>query len=206
MKTRSGETTPPTPPAFSRAPGTIIDAGWTTNAVFDYAAATYTGTFGTETPATHKREVRSCKPGFFVVADTLTAVDGKAHDYEILFQLDTTVVKELSEFANGVISRYGGKYEIALIPLDPQAAVLKCVSGATDPIWGWYNGRNGQTLHKAPTVSRTVKNAENCRFVTLLLPVGAGAPLPGIADNGDGTVSVSFEGKEYFVDLSHLDR
>ena len=189
-----------------RAPGTIIDAGWTTNAVFDYAAATYTGTFGTGTPATHKREVRFCKPGFFVVADTLTSVDGNAHDYEILFQLDTTVVKELSGFANGVISGYGGRYEIALIPLDPQAAVLKCVSGATDPIRGWYNGRNGQTLHKATTVSRTVKNAENCRFVTLLFPVRSGAPLPEITDNGDGTVSVSFEGKEYCVDLSHLDR
>ena len=185
-----------------------IDAGWITNDIFDYATATYDSTFGGELSATHKREVRFCKPGFFVVVDTLTSVDGNVHDYELLFHLDTTKVKELEEYSNGVISEYGGEYEIAIIPLDQDASAveLNCISGSEDPIKGWYSGRNGETLHEAMTVSRSVSGAEEFKFVSLLFPVKSGDALPVVTQNADGTVSVEFEGQSYTVDLNNLNK
>jgi hypothetical protein len=185
-----------------------IDAGWITNDVFDYATATYDSTFGGVKSATHKREVRFCKPGFFIVVDTLTSVDGAAHDYELLFHLDTTKAKILEEYKNSVISEYGGEYEIAIISLDGDGADIKleCVSGSTDPIKGWYNGRNGEFLHEAMTVSRKVSGAEDFKFITLLAPVKAGGELPTVTQNDDGTLGVTFEGQSYTVDIDNLNK
>ncbi len=184
-----------------------IDAGWITNDVFDYATGTYDGVFGNDKSATHKREVRFCKPGFFVVKDTLTPLDGKAHDYEILFQLDTTKVHEIAEYENGVMSDFGGKYELVMIPLDQDAAnvEVKCVSGSTDPVRGWYVGRNGETVHEAMTVSRTVEDVTEYEFVTLLFPVKAGDALPQVTKKDGGLVTVVFEGQTYEIDLNHLN-
>lgn len=185
-----------------------IDAGWITNDVFDYATATYDSTFGGAKSATHKREVRFCKPGFFIVVDTLTSVDGAAHDYELLFHLDTTKAKILEEYKNSVISEYGGEYEIAIISLDGDGADVKleCVSGSTDPIKGWYNGRNGEFLHEAMTVSRKVSATEDFKFITLLAPVKAGGELPTVTQNDDGTLGVTFEGQSYTVDIDNLNK
>ena len=92
-----------------------IDAGWVTNDSFDYAQATYDGTSGAgqSRPAPHKREVRFCKPDFFVVTDTLVSLDGNEHAYEVLFHLDTTKVKQLDEYKNVVISDIGRKSMVA---------------------------------------------------------------------------------------------
>ncbi|MBE6593623.1 MAG: hypothetical protein E7642_06475 [Ruminococcaceae bacterium] len=184
-----------------------IDAGWITNDVFDYATATYDSSFGGKKSATHKREVRFCKPGFFIVADTLTSVDGNAHDYELLFHLDTTQVKELDEYQNGVMSEYGDTYEIVIIPLDqdPSSVELNCISGSTDPIKGWYNGRNDEVLHEAMTVSRTVSDVEDFKFTTLLFPVKSGDALPTVTQNDDGEITVNFEGQTYVVDIDNLN-
>ena len=188
-----------------------IDAGWITNDVFDYAAATYDDTFGNQMikPATHKREVRFCRPDFFVVSDTLCSADGNAHDYEALFHLDTTKVKALSEYKNGVISDFGKDYEVVMIPLDEDIAPveLKTVSAVTEPqMQGWYNGRNESNLHEAITVSRKVCKVKDFRLTTLFFPVKAGDPLPKVTKDENGKVNVLFEGKEYNFDLNALNK
>ncbi|MBQ9115637.1 MAG: alginate lyase family protein, partial [Clostridia bacterium] len=172
-----------------------IDAGWITNDIFDYAVASYTDTYGGEMikPATQTREVRFCKPGFFCVSDTMRSADGNAHDYEILFHLDTTKVKPLEGYENGVISDFGRKYDIVIIPVDDPAAKpeLCTVSAATEPQFqGWYNGRNESYLHEAITVSRKVSGVKDYRFTTLLFPVEAGADLPRV-ENADGILRIS---------------
>ena len=188
-----------------------IDAGWVTNDVFDYAAATYDDTFGKEMikPATHKREVRFCKPNFFIVSDTLTSVDGNTHDYEALFHLDTTKVRELTEYKNGIISDFGKAYEVVMIPLDENTAPveLKTVSAVTEPqMQGWYNGRNETNLHEAITVSRKVSGVKDYRFNTLIFPVKAGDALPKVTECANGQVNICFEGKKYTVDFHSLNK
>jgi hypothetical protein len=188
-----------------------IDAGWITNGDFDYAFAIYDDTFGEEMikPATHKREVRFCKPGFFAVSDTMTSSDTNVHDYEALFHLDTTGVSELSQYKNGVISDFGKEYEIVIIPFDEDSAPveLKTVSAVTEPqMQGWYNGRNESCLHEAITVSRKVSGVKNFKMTTLFFPIKAGSPLPQITKDENGILHVSFEGKEYTVDPSKLNK
>ena len=188
-----------------------IDSGWITNEVFDYACATYDDTFGNEMikSATHKREVRFCKPNFFVVSDTLTSADGNEHDYEALFHLDTTKVNELSEYKNGVISDYGKGYEIVMIPIDEETAPveLKIVSAVTEPqMQGWYYGRNESNLHEAITVSRKVRGVKNFKLTTLFFPVKAGEPLPRVTKSEIGTLNVYFEGKEYTININELSK
>lgn len=186
-----------------------FDAGWITNADFDYAAATYDGVFGNNEakPATHKREVRFCKPDFFCVSDTLTSVDGNIHDYEALLHLDTTKVKRLDEYKNGVISCFGKEYEVVIIPLDEDSEVELCtVSAAKEPlIQGWYNGRNEAYLHPAITVSRRIRGVKNFRFNTLFIPVKSGEAVPTVRKSNDGKVSVSVKGKEYTFELNNLN-
>ena len=170
----------------------------------------YDDTFGGAMikPATHKREVRFCKPDFFVVSDTLTSIDGNTHDYEALFHLDTTKVNALSEYKNGVISDFGKKYEIAIIPLDENddSVEVKTVSAVSEPqMQGWYNGRNESNLHEAITVSRKVSGVKDFKFTTLFFPIKAGEELPKVTKNANGTVNVCFAGKEYCFDLNALN-
>ena len=186
-----------------------IDAGWITNESFDYAVGVYDDTFGEALlrSATHKREVRFCKPDLFCISDTLTSLDGNLHDYELLFHLDTTEAEPLAEYPNGVISKYGKDREIAIIPLDREGDLveLKRLSAVTEPrMQGWYNGRNDQDLHPAITVSRSVSGVKNFRFDTLLIPVKAGASLPKVIKKSETVVMVTFDHKEYEFDLERL--
>ena len=189
---------------------TPIDAGWITGSEFDYATAAYEDTYGQDmrTLAHQKREVRFCKPDFFVVSDTLTSVDGNAHTYEILFHLDTTKVKMLSEYKNGVVSDFGKKYDVVIVPLDDEKSEpqLKTVSAVTEPMYqGWYNGRNERSLHEAITVSRTVSGVKDYRFNTLLFPVTADTELPKVEKNGN-KVKITFNGKDHTLDLNELNK
>ncbi len=188
-----------------------IDAGWISNESFDYAAASYDDEFGAEggKPAVHTREVRFCKPGFFCIKDRMTSADGRKHSYEVLFHLDTTKVKQTAEYENGVISDYGRKYELLMIPLDEEeyAPQVKIVSAQTEPVFqGWYNGRNERNLHEAVTVSREVKDVENYQFTTLLFPVRAGDELPSVRKMPDGMAEVVFEGRRYRFSVGDLSR
>lgn len=187
------------------------DATWITNERFDYASATYEDDYGGDhiKPATHKREVRFCKPGFFCVNDILTSTDGREHIYDLIFHLDTTKVDPVAEYKNAVISDFGRKYEVVMIPLDENEESVEqfCISGQTEPIYqGWYMGRNESNLHVAITVQRRISGVKNHRFTTLLFPVAVGDPKPLVKKREDGKIEVEFEGKQYLLDLNELNR
>ena len=187
---------------------TPYDAGWISNAEFDYARGVYDSTFGEnlECPASHKREVRFCKPDFFVVSDTLKSKDEKNHCYELLLHLDTTSVNTLPRYKNAIISDYGREYEIAIIPLDGDGAELEVASGTESPIRGWFNGRNETYLHPATTLSRKVCGVRDFKFHTLFFPIKRGGGLPEIKKCGNNILKIAFSGKKYTVDLDRLDK
>lgn len=197
-----------------KAPAAVtepIDAGWISTPTYDYAAAVYDDTFGPQMtkPASHRREVRFCRPDFFVVTDTLTSADGNVHDYEALFHLDTTAVTPIPAYKNAVISNFGGEYEIIIIPLDEEGAevTLDTVSGVTEPMMqGWYNGRNEACLHEAITVSRRVSGVRDFRLTTLLIPLKTGDALPQVSRDAQGNVTVRLNGRMHRFDPHAMDQ
>ena len=155
------------------------------------------------------RQVRFCKPGFFVVNDIITPIDGQTHDYELLFHLDTTRPVRTDAYPGAVLTDFGGKYDLLMIPMDCVDAPVetKIASAQTEPCMrGWYNGRGEHDLHPSTTVSRCVSGAGECRFTTLLLPMRAGDAMPEVTASDDGKVKVLFEGKAYTFDLNALDQ
>lgn len=179
---------------------------------FDYAQGVYDDVFGRveqAKPASHMRQVRFCKPGFFVVRDTLTPTDGRAHDYEVRFHMDTTRVSRIDAYPGAVMTDFGRKYDLLMIPLGCAGVPVETqiVSAQTEPrMSGWYNGRNDRDLHPAATVSFCANGATDCCFTTLLFPMRAGDALPEVTVSDGGTVRVVFEGKVYTFDLNALDK
>ena len=176
---------------------------------FDYAQGVYDDAFGQTKPVSHMRQVRFCKPGFFVVRDTLTSTDGEAHDYELLFHMDTTQVRRTDAYPDAVIADYGRKYDLLMVALDDAGTAVETqiVSAQKEPrMRGWYNGRNDQNLHPATTVSRCANGVNDCHFTTLLFPMRAGDVMPEVTVSDDGRVRVVFEGNTYTVDLNALDK
>ena len=188
-----------------------VDVGWITNEVFDYAKATYCGGFGTPDNeiASHTREIRFCKPDLFCVSDTLSSKDGKPHDYEILFHLDTTSVRPITEYKNAYISELGGKYEVAIIPLDSTDFEVSssAVCGRSEPtVRGWFNGRNAENCHPATTISRKASGAKGFRFNTLLIPVIRGGNIPSVSMTDATHVTVKTGEREYSINLGKLNK
>ena len=180
---------------------------WITNGEFDYAKAVYSEGFGAEKEklAIHTREVKFIKPDIFYVTDTLHSTDGKTHDYEILFHLDTTSVSPIPEYKNAYISNYRRKYEIVIIPLDENEDDVKTstASAVTEPSYrGWYNGRNESNLHPALTLSRTITGVKDHVFRTLLIPIKSGDALPKIERLENGNVSILVGGKTYELPIA----
>ena len=186
-----------------------VDSGFVTNERYDYAFGEYTDTFGRKfdnlsRPATWRREVMFMKPDMFVVVDRLKTADGNPHDYELLFQLDTTEYERPEGYKNAVVSRYGRKYDVLIIPLD-DGGELSLVSGRTEPTYrGWYNGRNEANLHEALTVERKVEGKNEYRFATLIVPIESTDVYPTIERSGE-CVTVTHKGKKYTFDLSRLN-
>ena len=199
-----------------------IDAKFVSNEMFDYAKCSYTDTFGLNKfdgtddekniplfkPATHIREVRFCKPEFFCVVDTLKSADGKLHDYELRFQLDTLKTRKVRKYPGAVLSDYDGyEYDILIMPLYPEKIETSTASGKRKPLMaGWFIGRNDLTRHKATTVMMTAKQQKNFAFATLLIPVRKNSELPEIKALGKKCFSVTVNGKTFEVDLSALNK
>lgn len=188
------------------------DAYWCSNARFDYAQGVYEGGFGPDQAllARHRRQVRFCKPGFFAVRDDLETMDGKPHDYEVLFHLDTCVVHPLPETPGAFLSDFGKEYEVCLLPLtleDAAPETATAVSGQTEPCYrGWFVGRNAENLHPATTIGRKVCQQQRHTFVTLLFPLRHGAALPEVTRLSRDCFRIAFDGRIDEIDLAHLDQ
>lgn len=179
-----------------------IDANFFSDRKFDYACGIYDDVFGKERvkSAVHKREVLFVKPDFFVVADTLSSADGRAHDYTMLLHMDTLDVKVAEKSILGVLK---GTYDLCILPLTDEIKV-GVDSGKNDPVSGWYVGRNDKDLHPASTVRITAEQRKDHRFLTLLFPVKKGAALPTAKRISDSTWQIVSGEKISTLDLADL--
>ena len=178
-----------------------VDANWISTPAFDYARGIYDAEFGQERPASHTREVRFCKPAFFCVVDTLTSLDGKAHDYELLFHLDTLKVVPVPEFPGALKSEFGRRYDVLILPLFPEELTISTRSGQTEPrLAGWYVGRNEARLHPATTVVMKAAGKREFRFATLLFPMRRSDPLPQVERLSGNRFRILFGGRDFELD------
>ncbi len=194
------------------------DIGWISNSGFDYARAVYDGEFGPlpldeaaaglplTTPAVHLREIRFCKPDFFCIADTLRSLDGAPHDYELRFHLDTLKMEPYPALPGAWLSDFGRKYDILIVPLQPDGLESRVLQGVTEPpMAGWFVGRNDRTLHKSSTVAMTVKGKREHRFLTLLIPVRRSLPLPQVSRRSGTVFEVRVNDRTFAFDTDSLD-
>ena len=204
-------------PKTARKP---IDAKFISNEKFDYAKSSYNDTFcapdfnntGRETvlskPAVHTREIRFCKPDFFCIVDTLKSSDGKPHDYELRFQLNTCNTRKINKYPDAILSDYdGNNYDILIMPLYTEHLAISTAAGRISPdMAGWFIGRNDMTRHKSTTVMMNAKQQKNFTFATLLIPVLKNGDLPHIEKLNKKQYSVTVNGKNYEIDLEKLNR
>lgn len=186
-----------------------IDASFLTDKNRDYAKGDYADGFGKDRLmlARHTREIRFEKPDLFIVRDSVESLDGREHEYGLLFQLDTLSVKPFEAHSNALVSDYGRKYDVAIVPIEDQSDVyVTTESEMTEPYFaGWYNGRNESNLHPSTTVKRRVRSAKNFVFTTLLIPFETEKGLPEIEKIGSDQLRVTVGAKTYTVDLGRLD-
>ena len=160
-------------PLTAEAP---IDAGWETTVARDYIRGTYDDGFGPQRLklARHVREITFEKPDLFRLTDTVKALDGRAHDYEILFHVDTTNV---TVSADGTVATadYGAGRRWRLRLKVVEGGVISLASGQMEPrLSGWFVGRNDLSVHPATTISvRPAQKSGDHRFVTELDAVPA---------------------------------
>lgn len=149
-------------PFVMKAP---IDVGWITTPEYDYIRGTYDqGYEGGGKQVAQTREIRFDRQSdTFTITDTIDAKDGVSHNYELLFQLDTTNAV-VSADGKHVHAEYGSGRKWALDMSFKGADEVRVVSAQLKPfLAGWYVGRNNRKVHPSTTVF--VKAAEKTDHV-----------------------------------------
>ncbi len=191
-----------------RVSTTPIDASFVTTETYDYACATYEDTFGDSLrPATHRREVRFCKPSVFIVRDTLTSIDGEAHVYGLRFHVDTVHTKKLE--GGAILAEYGKRWDLLAVPIAEGGDCsdgFRAVSAQKEPcLLGWYLGRDDAYNHPATTI---LMDSEPCLahcFTTVLIPVEHGISLPTVERDDAGCLIIRKKDETLRIDLAHLN-
>ena len=115
------------------------------------------------------------------MTDFVNSADGKAHDYELLFHLDTTNTI-VSADGRMLRARYGRKWDLELTV--EEGGVISTVCGQKSPrLSGWFIGRDNLRNHPATTVSVRASGRTNHVFRTSLVPVRADFKLADRAEN-----------------------
>ena len=151
-----------------------IDAGWESTPARDRAIGVYDQGFGSDERrlASHRREIVFDKAAdCFVVTDDVTSADGQAHDYALLFQLDT-VDAVVTTDGKRLVARYGRKWDLEIEVRE--GGKIETVTGRPAPnLAGWFIGRNDLVNHPATTVFVKAPRTRECRFVTVFRPCRA---------------------------------
>ncbi len=142
---------------------------------------------GWEQIATHHRRVLFVKPDIFVVADTLTSVDGEAHEYELRWHLDSTQVTPMAD-GLAMASADADRPNLLVAPLASEGLTVSAATAQEEPqLLGW------SLYTKEPKPATTVRHVREgdgvVRLVTLLLPLREGEPPPEVAVEWDGNVA-----------------
>lgn len=168
-----------------------VNARWESDVNRDFAAGVFDRGYGqyTNRPAVHTRRVLYVKPDLYVVADTLVPNVATSHAYEARWHLMSTNTT-LDPAVLTVTSTDAGKPNLAIVPCVRSNLSVSTAVAVTNPaLLGW--DITGGTLGGRPatTVLQQRSGTGTHHFVTLLLPLAAGASNPVTAVTGTGPAS-----------------
>jgi hypothetical protein len=182
-----------------------VDVLWRTDGARDSVTATYDEGYGEEEhrPATHTRQVLFVKPGIFLVADSFRSRDGRPHEYQLRWHLKTTRWRQDDV---GVQTADPGMPNLLVLPLSQRDLGVRAVSAQEEPeILGW-DFRHSELPAREPalTVLHDKQGAADTVFLTLLLPLPAGAdtPVVSVSEEEGRTVLHLRDGTTWQVDAS----
>ncbi len=192
QKGGDGNSTLPDPDYVAVAP---LALRWESDIAHDFAAGTYDRGYSNYTyrPAAHTRRVLFVKPDLYLVADTLVpSAAGVSHSYEARWNLlpTNTVVDPLTQV---VTTTDANAANLAIVPcLGAGLAVSNIVaqeSSVVAQVLGW-KVLSGITTHvPCTTVTHTRGGSGTNQFLTLFLPLAAGATNPVAQVVSTGTTS-----------------
>ncbi len=138
-------------------------------------------------PATHHRRVLFVKPDILIVADTLTPLDGAAHDYELRWHLDSLQVSPLAD-GLAMATADEGQPNLLVAPLTTEGLTVTSACGQTEPeILGWK--LYGTEPEPITTVQHRRSGEGVVEFVTLLLPLRPGQATPEVSVAWEGNLA-----------------
>ncbi len=138
-------------------------------------------------PATHHRRVLFVKPDILIVADTLTPLDGAAHEYELRWQIDSMQMVTLAD-GSAMATADEGQPNLLVAPLTREGLTVASACGQTEPqILGWK--LYGPEPEPITTVQHRRSGEGVVRFVTLLLPLRAGQAPPEVSVAWEGNLA-----------------
>lgn len=163
------------------------DTKWVSTSDYDYAAGVYGDGYGPESDAavTHTRRILFAKgsPGdgpetspYFIILDTLTATDERAHRYESLFHLDTPKAI-VDDETKSVRTENEDASNLFIFPLADDGLEVTIVSGREDPVQGWAN----DPWRPVPTAIFSKHGKGTVRMLYVLCPVPQGQPVPVVS-------------------------
>jgi hypothetical protein len=155
---------------------------WASKPAYDYVEATFDEDFrgAVKRSVSHRRAVLFIKPDLWVVLDTLTAKDGKEHDYDALFHFDGKVKSD----GLRLVTQDTDEPNLTVAARPDPGLTLKIVEGQEDPVQGWLTkGISG--VRPAPVGIYTAHGATtNILYVLAPSPKGAKDPVKSVAPLG----------------------
>lgn len=182
---------------------TQINARWESDIARDFAAGFYSGGYlqYTNRPASQTRRVLFVKPDIYLVADTMTTNYAGSHTYEARWHLWPTnsVLDPVTKVAT---TTDAGVPNLAIVPcLLSNLTVVAIVAQTNPALLGW-NIKPGSVHVPATTVTHSQSGAGTKQFLTMLLPLQAGAtnPVSQITSTGPTSARIDFyDGRRIFV-------
>jgi hypothetical protein len=187
---------------ISKAP---IEARWESTPDHDFAAGIYDEGYGSLTarPAAHTRRVLFVKPDLFIVADTLVPSDSAEHTYQARWNLLSTQTTQ-DAVTQAVTTVDKDQPNIAVVPLQPDHLEVRAISGQSEPeLLGWSvrKDMNPEAV-PATTVTQTRKGSGPQSFLTLFVPIRAGAvsPIKSVVPKAPDSATVTYtDGRVFSV-------
>jgi len=165
---------------------------WESTDEYDFVAGIYDGAYGlpgpsnaypylTDSnfrqgwshPAKHHRRVLFWKPDVFIISDTLIALDGEAHEYDVRWHLDTPHA-QIGADGFTAATRDQGMPNLEIVPLFTDKLEVRLTSAQKEPeLLGW-NAGDPKNVTPATTLQHIRSGTGSTSFLTLLLPLDVG--------------------------------
>ncbi len=154
-------------------------ARWISQSGFDYVASSYNegyGCFSLKKPrspeiikdVTHTRRILFVKPDYWIIVDEIRATD--SHDYQLLFHAPPGLAVNMEDDQKIIIGTKSDHARLCLLPVNPQDITVQFLSGAEQPIQGWYSVDHHLKVPSTAVIYEK-KNSHSTTFTTLLYPV-----------------------------------